>query len=249
MEAAAPTDTSKLLMLDEPRVIALRDGKHTFTFHFRKITARDWDAYFKGIYVASRTENNAQVNTTDLQTAGLELFESTVTKVQGYSRELSTPSDFAKVLPKHSIPVSWSLRTVGASTVTNDSAPDPDVVETSIDALWSQTKPGDETTMYLGLIHRFAPPTIAQKKRLLRNGAISRVVGGSRQGTTIYAARHTVLVDIYDELIQSVEGYGLAGRPLDSIELIRREMDSYHKLEAASQLFNTQPEAASEIAA
>jgi hypothetical protein len=249
MEAATETNTSNLLMLDEPRVIALRDRKHTFTFHFRRITDRDWDAYFKGIYVASRVENNTQVNTTDLETAGLDLFESTVTRVEGYARELNKKEDFSKVLPRHSIPVSWLLRTVNASQITNENPPDPDFVETSIDALWSQTKPGSKTTMFKGLIHRFAPPTIAQKKRLLRNGAISRVVGGSRQGTTIYAARHSVLVDIYDELIQSVDGYGVDGKPLESVDQIRREMDCYHKLESASQLFNTQPDDATEIAA
>jgi hypothetical protein len=49
-----------------------------------------------------------------------------------------------------------------------------------------------------------------------------------------------------------VEGYGIAGKPLEAVEHIRREMDGYHKTEAIAQLFNvgdSQPESASAEAA
>jgi hypothetical protein len=250
MEAAqTEPNTSSLLMLDEPRVIAMRDGKHTYTFNFRRITQKDWEQYFSGLYVASRSEGTSQMNTTDLQTAGIELFESTLTKVQGYSRELTSKEDFKKVLPRHSISVSWILRSVFTSTVEDDKPLDCDSVEARIDALWSQTSPGDETTMYKGLIHRLSPPTIEQKKQFLRSGSISRVVGGSRKGTTIYSLRNKIMMELYDKLIQSVDGYGVGGKPLQSVEDICREMDGYHKVEAVGQLFNMQPEAAAEAAA
>jgi hypothetical protein len=35
-----------------------------------------------------------------------------------------------------------------------------------------------------------------------------------------------------------VDGYGVAGKPLESVEQIRRDMDAYHKSEAVAQLFN-----------
>jgi hypothetical protein len=242
-----------LLMLDSPRVLALRDGKLNYTFHFRRITQADWLTYFNGMYVASRNDGAAQLNTTDLQTAGIELFESTVTKVIGYSRELNTPADFKKVLPRHSIPASWLLRTVLVSTVDEDKPLDCDSVEARIDAVWSQTTPGDETTMYRGLVHRFTPPTLEQKKKFMRGGAINRVIGGGRKGsTTIYSLKNHALLNLYDQLIQSVDGYGVAGEPLKSVEDVRREMDGYHKVEAVSQLFNTmeaQPETATAEAA
>jgi hypothetical protein len=247
MEAAA---TSTLLMLDQPRVISVREGKRLYTFEFRRITQQDWERYFNGLYVASRNDGQGQTNTMDLQTAGIELFESTVSKVTGYRRELNTPEDFKKVFPRHAINVSWILRSVFASTEEDDSPLDCDTVESRIDAVWSQTKAGDETTMFKGLVHRFLPPSIEQKKKYLRTGSVSKIIGGSRRGgTTIYTLRNKVMLDLYDELIQSVEGYGVNGAPLTGAEAIKREMDAYHKVEAVSQIFNVQQEAAAESAA
>jgi hypothetical protein len=251
MEAETPS-TPTLLMLDEPRVIALRDGKRSYIFHFRRITQADWLTYFSGLYLATRNDGTSQLNTTDIQTSGIELFHSTLTKVTGYARELTAPADFKKVLPRHSVPVSWALRTVIPSSVDDDKPVDPDCIEARIDALWSQIKPGDETAMWPGLLHRFKPPTIEQQKRFMRGGAVSRVIGGTRKGaTTIYSLKNKLLLDLYDELIQSVDGYGVKGVPLGPVEQIRAEMDAYHKVEAVAQLFNTveaQPEAAAEAA-
>ena len=239
MEAAQVQSSPTLLMLDEPRVIAIRDGKHNYSFHFRRITQPDWERYFAGLYVASRAEGAAQVNTVDANSAGIELFESTLAKVEGYSRELSSREDFVKVKPGHAIVVSWALRAVSTSTIEDAKPLDPDCVEARIDAIWSQLTPGDDTIAFKGLIHRFSPPTAEQKKRVMRGAAISRVVGGSRKGTTIYSSRNKIMLELYDQLIQSVDGYGIAGRPLGSVEEIRREMDGYHKAEAVSQLFNS----------
>jgi hypothetical protein len=57
------------------------------------------------------------------------------------------------------------------------------------------------------------------------------------------------MIELYDELIQSVEGYGVAGRPLESPQDIRREMDAYHKSEAVAQLFNVSDSSPAEAAA
>jgi hypothetical protein len=55
---------------------------------------------------------------------------------------------------------------------------------------------------------------------------------------------------LYDELIQSVDGYGVDGKPLEGVEIIRREMDGYHKAESIAQLFydQTEPATAAEAA-
>lgn len=239
---AEQTQSSSLLMLDQPRVIAIRDGGRIFTFHFRRIMHADWDRYYKGIYSSSRSDNGAEIKTLDLNTAGVELFENTLCKVEGYSRVLISKEDFEKVLPRHALPVSWLLRRVSVSDEVTDAPPDPDLVEARLEALWSQTEPGAETTLYKGLVHRLAPATAEHKKKFLRGGAMSKVVGGSRQGTTIFSSRNTLLVEIYDQLIRSVDGYGVNGKPLSSPEEIRREMDMSHKIEAAGQLFNALPE-------
>ncbi len=42
---------------------------------------------------------------------------------------------------------------------------------------------------------------------------------------------------LYDELIESVEGYSVAGQPLTDVEAIKQEMDGAHKAAAALELF------------
>jgi hypothetical protein len=228
-----------LLMLDEPRVLVLREGKRDYTFYFRRILQPDWESYFSGFYISSRTEGVAQTNTTDIQTTGIELLESTLTKVVGYSRELTTLEDFKKILPRHSVPVSGLLSEVYRSDIDDDKPFDCDSVEARIDAMWSKTTPANSNTTYKGLVHRFKPPTIEQKRRYMRGGAVSRV-GGLRKGsTTVYSTRNRLLLELYDQLILSVDGYGVAGKALESVEQIRREMDGYHKAEAVAQLFVT----------
>jgi hypothetical protein len=253
MEAETPA-TSSLLMLDQPRVIPIREGKRDYTFYFRRILQADWEQYFSGLYLSSRNEGVAQLNTTDFNSAGIELFESTLTRVVGYSRELTTPEDFKKVLPRHSVAVAGLLRSGGISDTEDDAPLDCDSIIALVDAYWSQTidplpgQPG-QVTQYKGLLHRFAPPNVEQRKRYMRGGAISKVIGGTRKGsTTVYSLRNKLLLDLYDQLILSVEGYGVAGKPLEGTEQIRREMDAFHKAEAVAQLFNTQPEAAAEAA-
>jgi hypothetical protein len=249
MEAETPA-TSSLLMLDQPRVIPIREGKRDYTFYFRRILQADWEQYFSGLYLSSRNEGVAQLNTTDFSTAGIELFESTLTKVVGYSRELTTTEDFKKVLPRHSVAVAGLLRSVFISEDEDDKPLDCDSIVALVDAYWSQTTDAGQITQYKGLLHRFAPPNVEQRKRYMRGGAISKVIGGTRKGsTTVYSLRNKLLLDLYDQLILSVDGYGVAGKPLEGAEQIRREMDAYHKAEAVAQLFNTQPETAAAEAA
>lgn len=248
MEAATPA-TSSLLMLDQPRIIPIREGRRDYTFYFRRILQPDWEKYFAGLYISSRNEGVAQLNTTDFSTAGIELFESTVTRVTGYSRELTSQEDFKKVLPRHSVTVAALLLQVFIAEDDDDKPLDCDAIETRIDAHWSQTTVPGQITQYKGLVHRFTPPTVEQKKRYMRGGAISKVIGGARKGsTTVYSLQRKLLLELYDQLILSVEGYGVAGKPLEGPEQIRREMDGYHKAEAVAQLFSTQPEAAAEAA-
>lgn len=235
-------------MLDEPRIIPIREGNRDYTFYFRRILQADWVRYFDGLYLSSRNDGAAQLNTTDFNTSGIELLESTLIRVTGYARELTTPNDFAKVLPRHSMPVAGILRSVFFSEVEDDKPVDCDSVVALVDALWSQTTAPGQVTQYKGLVHRFMPPNVEQRKRYMRGGAISKVIGGTRTGaTTIYSLRNKLLLELYDQLILAVEGYGVAGKPLEGAEQIKREMDGYHKAEAVAQLFTTresQPAAA-----
>jgi hypothetical protein len=229
--------SNALLPLDEPRVLAIREGKFVYKFTFNRITEADWRRCFDGIYYASRNDGKSEVQTLDMNTAGIELVESTLARVEGYARSLTTREDFAKIKPVHANTVAWMLRVVSASTEESEKPFDPENIEVRIDALWSQTEPGDAVTLFKGLVHRFAVPSVEHKRRFYRAGASSKIVGGSRNGTTIHGNRHGVLIDLYNQLILAVEGYSVGGRPLESPEQIQREMDAYHKTIAVQQLF------------
>jgi hypothetical protein len=235
-----------LLPLDEPRVIAIQDGKFTYTFHFARISQADWSQYFNKIIFKTRNDGTKQVTMIEMDVAGIELFESTLQRVEGYSGDFATRQGWqAKIPPRHAQKVAELLRLAGPSQEQGDAC-DPENVEVQLDALWSQAKPG-EMTLYKGLVHRFAPPSVEQKRRYYNAGSQSIVVGGSRNGTTIYGKRHQALLDIYDELIVDVDGYSVGGTPLGHgldvpraqavKQIIVREMDAFHKFMAAQQLF------------
>jgi hypothetical protein len=236
---AAPTNTSAsaLLPLDQPRVISIRDGKFTYTFHFARITQADWELYFNSIYWTSKNDGASQVQTFDIDTPGIELFERKLIKVEGYAGAELKKDDFWKIPPRHSSPVAWLLRTCAVADDGEDQPFNPELVEVRLNAIWSVLPGQTEATMFKGLVHRFAPPSPEQKKRVYRAGAMSKIVGGSRSGTTVHGSRHKILLELYDQLIQSVDGYSVAGRALNSPDEIKREMDALHKFTAAQQLF------------
>ncbi len=226
-----------LLMLDAQRVVTFKDGNFVYTYYFNRISAQDWERFFDGIFYASRNDGKAQVTTLDLDTPASELVEQMLDRVEGYSGDFMSKAGWKnKLPPRHVRPVSMELRSVVASDTESDKPFDPESIEARLDATWGMLEPG-KMTQYNGLVHRFSPVSLELRRKFYRAGAQSRVVGGSRNGTTIHALRHKALMKAYDELIQSVEGYGVAGRALSTREEIIREMDAYHKVKAVEQLF------------
>jgi hypothetical protein len=243
--ATTNTNTNALLPLDSPRVISIRDGKFTYTFHFARITQADWELYFNSIYWTSKNDGASQVQTFDVDTPGIELFERKLIKAEGYAGAELKKEDFWKIPPRHSSPVAWLLRTCAVADEGEDQPFNPELVEVRLNALWS-VLPGDTSpTMFKGLVHRFAPPSPEQKKRVYRAGAMSKIVGGSRSGTTVHGSRHKILMELYDQLIQSVDGYSCGDTAFGGVSTafgsdraaIIREMDALHKFTAAQQLF------------
>jgi hypothetical protein len=98
--------------------------------------------------------------------------------------------------------------------------------------------------LFSGLLHRFNPPTAEHKRKYNRAVSQTRVIGDARSGTTVFQGRQRLLVEFYDQLIASVDGYTLRGQPLTSAEQIRAEMDTVHKIIAVQQLFAAPSESA-----
>jgi hypothetical protein len=137
----------------------------------------------------------------------------------------------------HRLAVAAAICSVGAQEVDPDSALS-ELTEIKLDALWTAGADG-KMQMICGLIHRFRQPTIEQLKRWNFEAARVRVRGTAKDGVTIYPSRALFAMTIYDELIESVDGYAVNAEALTEREAIAREMDGCHKAEAVLQLFGS----------
>lgn len=118
----------------------------------------------------------------------------------------------------------------------DESLLDADLVTVKLNALWNESAPG-AMKEFRGLEHRFRVPTADHRRRYLKGRNRAFIAGGSRRGLTIIPSSHAVMLRLYDELIESVEGYSVGGAPLSGREAIAREMDLFHKQAAVSHLF------------
>lgn len=228
------------------RVVSFKDKGKPYTLEFRRLTSQDWMKYFGGISVESERVSKDRVDRFDFKTPGAELVENALTSVTGYKtrdgKNLCEVENWKKAIP-------YGHRSLAADLL-QDAQPnhsdnfvyfDPEAQEVVIDAKWGSLEPGS-MVQFNGLIHRFKTVGLEHQRRFNRATSEARVVGGSRQGRTIYPGRHKLLAEMYDELIVSVDGYTFEGTALgENVELIRREMDTFHKVASVTDLF-TAPE-------
>jgi hypothetical protein len=232
-----------LLPLDAPRSVAFKTKKAAFIYHFRRISLEDWQKFFTGIVHQTLQSKAAREEVFETESSLLELVENTLTSVSGYG-DLSKLKNWRQCLPiQHRVAAGVALRSVGESkAAANAELPILcDLVEVSLDANWGADSTC-KTTLYSGLIHRFRQPGIAELKRFNFESARVRVTGTADAGITTYPARQAIAMKIYDDLIESVDGYSVGGAPLTCVDAIKREMDGAHKAAAALALFNQDDE-------
>ncbi len=229
-----PQETRAVLPLDAPRQVALKSKAQVFTYHLRRVTEADWRAYFSSIVHQVLQVDGQREQVFDSDSALVELVDRVLTSVDGYG-DLSAVKEWKLALPfRHRVAVGVALRSVGPSVTAETAPPICDLVEVALDATW----PVDGKTMlYEGLIHRFRHPSIAQLKRFNFEASRVKVQGTGQDGVSIYPSRQAIAMAIYDDLIESVDGYSTGGQPLEGVEAIRREMDGAHKAAAALQIF------------
>lgn len=223
------------LPLDAPRAVTLKSKGRSYTYHVRRITQEDWTAYFSAIVHQTIQRGDDREQVFESETALLELVDRVLTGVDGYG-DATAMKDWKLALPiKHRIAVGTALRNVGPSRGASESPDLCETVETRLDATWSTA---GATLLYSGLVHRFRQPSIEQLKRFNFESARVKISGSAENGVSVYPARQAIAMKIYDELIDSVDGYSVCGAPLQGVENIRREMDGAHKAAAALDLFD-----------
>lgn len=237
-----------LLPLDAQRSVTFKDHGQCFTYFFRRISAQDWLDFFSGISFESERVGSERVDRFDFRTAGFELVQRTLERVEGYKLgagggttsgggDLMELANWKARLPYGHVQLAASLlQKVTESKEEREFVIQPDLDEVFLDAVWEAAGAG-KMNEYRGLIHRFRCPSAEDRRRFNRATSEARVVGGTRTGRTIYPGRQKLLAELYDQLVESVEGYGVAGQELKGAEQIRREMDAFHKVSAVQLLF------------
>jgi hypothetical protein len=237
--------TEQLLPLDLPeRAVVLGKGSHKTTHFFRRLKAKDGDGFASRIESEIEQRDGEMIRAINVQSACLWLYQNAVIRVEGYRLEDGRP---IMELPnwKERIPRSHAIRAVNLLTDISFSRPEFGCVVPCegdlvfIDARWTADESGTGMQKYAGLKHYFASASVGQHDRFNRARNKVAVVGDRRHGRTIFPSPQPLFVSLYDELIQRVEGYSVGGRALGGRDEIIREMDVFHKCEAARGLFES----------
>lgn len=239
-----------LLPLDEPRMVALTINKlGTFVYRFRRVGLADWLKYYEGIVHKIVNSPGARDEIFESESSLLSLVNATLMAVDGYG-DTSKIRNWVDRLPlQHRLAAGSALRSVGAAADAKAASLLGDAIEVSLDAAWGSESPqrhgvagepeksNGKMVLYSGLIHRFRHPSIEDLKKFNFESASSRV--SAETGITEYPSRQAIAMRIYDDLIESVDGYAVFGKPLEGVENIKREMDGAHKAAAALEIFSS----------
>jgi hypothetical protein len=224
-----------LLNLAEGRVIAMEFAKRPYTWTFRRILRADWEKFFRSFDTETTAILGEQTETFETESGMIDLARTCVASVDGYKLPEPFPGEWRRMLPLgHLKTFGWALRDVQQTPVADEAIALTELSEISLDCTWSHN------VRWSGLIHRFRTPTLPQQRKFNRACGTYRVMGNDRGNTTVFPARQALMMDFYDELIESVDGYKLNDEPLADIHIptIIREMDCCHKVSAVQALLN-----------
>jgi hypothetical protein len=236
---APPADVHSI-DLKAPRVVAIEDRGKQYLLTVGRILKKQWLKYFEGILSTSENEKGATVNQYDSSTARLELIESALIDAQGYplpegKSAITQLPGWQALLPlSHRLGAANALVAVTRSEAADDAPIALGRESVYLDAVWSADATG-VMRKFSNLRHDFKTPTAEQQRRLARDNGRSRVVGGSRKGTTVWLGAQATMAELYDELIVAVEGYSVDGAALE--QNIPEWMDTFHKVAAIDVLF------------
>jgi hypothetical protein len=253
---------SQLLPLDIERVVVFPAGGKFHRHTFNRIGGKDWEGFFSKIDAEVEQRDGTVTRTISTQAAMLWLYSQCVKRAEGYrvsdGRALEDLPQWRERVPQgHRLKAADILMQCDTANAAEDLIEaEGDVV--TLDAVWSEVEgsrllAADDPKAnslelihvqggmrkFCGLVHHFAAPSAEHRRRFLRARSRAVVAGGGRSGKTIIPSAQPLLMKLYDELVISVEGYSIAGRPLSGREEIAREMDGYHKVVAAAAIFTT----------
>ena|SRR2546425_5489820 len=232
-------DTGELLPLDSPeRVCCMQDRGPIYRHIFRRITPADWQGFFLNLRMDAAHGDAPIVG---MEAASLRLYLDAIVRAEGCEMPDGRKPEEQPGWPT-CIPRGHRLLAVDLLLNVTSSAGKPVVTDAKglsvyVDALWGEGDPPGSVKKYFGLIHRFRRPTAEHRQRLVDAGKASFMMAGAFHGKAVLFSSNATLVALYDELIETVDGYSVGGLPLGSREQIVREMDIPHKAVSVGQIF------------
>jgi hypothetical protein len=229
--------------LATPRVIVIEERGKQYRLTLARIAKKQWMHYFDGIVSTSENQAGKRIDSFDSSSARLELIEKSLVNAEGYATVDGSPvastAGWQSLLPlSHRLAAGNTIVSVERAESSDDEPIVLGAESVYLNAIWSADDKG-VMQKYHGLCHRFKTPNAEQQHRFSRDSSRSRVVGGSRKGKTLWLGPQATLVELYDELIVSVDGYQVNGADLGADrDAIVAEMDTYHKVAAADILFS-----------
>lgn len=229
--------------LATPRVIVIEERGKQYRLTIARIAKKMWTHYFDGVVSTSENQAGKRIDSFDSSAARLELVEKNLVNAEGYVTADGSPVTAAvgwqALLPlSHRLAAGNAIVSIDRAEPTDDDPIMLGAESVYLNAIWSADDKG-VMQKYRGLCHRFKTPDGDQQRRYSRDSSRSRVIGGSRKNKTVWLGPQATLVELYDELILSVEGYQVNGVDLGADrEAIVAEMDTYHKVAAADVLFS-----------
>lgn len=227
----------KTLELSGNRTLTFPDGGKQYLFQLSPVTQGDWLKRFDGIESRSRVVGKERHTTFDSDSSMIEMVDRLLIDATGYLlpegiTAIKDVPDWKRKIPlRHRGAIGRILTDV--EVVEDGALPEFGMEAVTLRALWNHDAQGS-MVRHSPLVHRFRPVEFEQLRRYKRDQSRSTVVGGSRTGETVYHGDQRSLIDLYDELIESVEGYTCSGAAVTDPA---RQMDAFHKVTAATQLF------------
>ncbi|MDR3797961.1 MAG: hypothetical protein P4K93_07400 [Terracidiphilus sp.] len=225
------------------RIVVIEDRGKQYRLTLARILKKQWMHYFDGVVSASENQFGKRVDSFDSTSARLALVEQSLVNAEGYATADGSPvtsaAGWQSLLPlSHRLAVGNAIVNVERAEPSDDEPIVLGVESVYLNALWSADDKG-VMQKYRNLCHRFKTPNADQQRRFSRDSSRSRIIGGSRKAKTLWLGPQPTLVELYDELIVSVDGYQANGAELGADrEAIVAEMDAYHKVAAADVLFS-----------
>jgi hypothetical protein len=226
--------------LAHSRTIVIKDRGHSYTLTVAPVSRKQWLKYFQSTISVSENQGGTTISSFDSSGARLELVGEVLQDASGYKisgLHITDVPNWKSLVPsQHRLAVGTILISAERSEVSDDEPITLGLDSVSIDAIWTWNGK-DGMKQEKGLRHFFRAPCVEQQRRYNRDMSRSQIIGGSRTGKTRWLGAQATLVELYDELIDSVEGYTFGGAPITEREQIIERMDTYHKVVAAEALF------------